>query len=67
MGYVLPNTDQGCLRQPCPREMWAVGWGVLSARIWGQVQEAPEVLYHWIFLRRKKGNLEFQRHETIDS
>lgn len=40
---------------------------MLSARIWGQVQEAPEVLFHWIFLRRKKGNLEFQRHETIDS
>lgn len=25
MGYILPNIDQGCLRQPCPREMWAGG------------------------------------------
>lgn len=25
MGYILPNMDQRCLRQPCPRERWAVG------------------------------------------
>lgn len=25
MGYSLPNTDQECLGQPPPREMWAGG------------------------------------------
>lgn len=39
------------------------------ARIWGQVQEALKVLFHWTFLRRKQGNLELQRQQItlIDS
>lgn len=68
MGYSLPNTDQECLGQPPPREMWAGGkGGMLSARVWGWVQEAPEVLVHWTFLRRKEGELESQRYEVTDS
>lgn len=32
---------------------------MLLTRMWGQVQEGPEVLFHWTFLGRKKGDLEF--------
>ena len=39
------------------------GVGMLLARMWGQVQEALKVLFHWTLLRRKQGNLELQRQQ----
>lgn len=37
MGYILPNPDQGCFRQSCTGEMWAVGMvrDALS-RVWDE-------------------------------
>lgn len=64
MGYILPNTDQRCLRQPCPREMLAVG---KRGDALSQDTGAAGAFFHWTFLRRKESKLEFQRHEIIDS